>query len=65
MKNQHITNFLNMGNQSSAFEPQPAFTGNGSFEEKIFYGQFGPLVMGEGWVSHHGEHKVERRSWNR
>ena len=34
-----------------------AFTGGGSFGGKISYGAFGPLVMGDGWVSHHGGHK--------
>ena len=27
--------------------------------DEISYGQFGPLIMGEGWVSHHGRHKLE------
>ena len=26
---------------------------------KITFKEFGPKVMGEGWVSHHGKHKVE------
>ena len=36
-----------------------AFTGNGDFGGGISYGKFGPLIMGEGWVSHHGKHKGE------
>ena len=56
----HITNFLNAGKPIIGIRTSThAFNGNGSFGEKISYGQFGPLVMGEGWVNHHGRHKVE------
>ena len=56
----HITNFLNAGKPVIGIRTSThAFTGSGSFGDTISYGQFGPLVMGEGWVSHHGRHKVE------
>ena len=56
----HITEFLNAGKPVIGIRTSThAFTGSGSFGGKISYGQFGPLVMGEGWVSHHGRHKVE------
>ena len=56
----HITEFLNAGKPIIGIRTSThAFTGSGSFGGKISYGQFGPLVMGEGWVSHHGRHKVE------
>jgi type 1 glutamine amidotransferase len=56
----HVTEFLNAGKPVIGIRTSThAFTGSGSFGEKISYGQFGPLIMGEGWVSHHGRHKVE------
>ena len=56
----HVTNFLNEGKPIIGIRTSThAFTGNGNFGEKISYGQFGPLVIGEGWVSHHGKHKKE------
>ena len=56
----YITNFLNAGKPVVGIRTSThAFNGSGSFGEKISYGQFGPLVMGEGWVSHHGKHKGE------
>jgi len=57
---QHITNFLNAGKPVVGIRTSThAFNGSGNFGEKISYGQFGPLVMGEGWVNHHGKHKGE------
>ena len=56
----HITAFLNAGKPVIGIRTSThAFNGNGSFGGKISYGQFGPLVMGEGWVNHHGKHKGE------
>jgi hypothetical protein len=56
----HITAFLNAGKPIIGIRTSThAFTGSGQFGEKISYGQFGPLIMGEGWVSHHGKHKGE------
>ena len=55
-----ITDFMNEGKPIIGIRTSThAFTGNGKFGDKISYGQFGPLIMGEGWVSHHGRHKVE------
>lgn len=56
----HMTAFLNAGKPIIGIRTSThAFTGSGQFGEKISYGQFGPLIMGEGWVSHHGKHKGE------
>ena len=56
----HVTEFLNAGKPVIGIRTAThAFTGGGSFGGKISYGAFGPLIMGEGWVSHHGRHKVE------
>ena len=55
-----VTDFLNAGKPVIGIRTAThAFTGGGSFGGKISYGAFGPLIMGEGWVSHHGRHKVE------
>ena len=57
---QFITDFLNAGKPIIGIRTSThAFNGKGSFGEKISYGQFGPLVIGEGWVNHHGKHKGE------
>ena len=54
----HVTKFLDAGKPVIGIRTAThAFTGGGSFGGKISYGAFGPLVMGEGWVSHHGGHK--------
>jgi hypothetical protein len=56
----HITEFLNAGKPIIGIRTSThAFNGGGKFGDKISYGAFGPLVMGEGWVSHHGGHKRE------
>ncbi len=55
-----VTDFLNAGKPIIGIRTSThAFNGSGSFGGKISYGQFGPLVMGEGWVNHHGKHKGE------
>ena len=57
---QHVTEFLNAGKPIIGIRTAThAFNGSGKFGDKISYGAFGPLVMGEGWVSHHGRHKGE------
>ena len=57
---QYVTEYLNAGKPIIGIRTSThAFTGDGSFGEKISFGQFGPLVIGEGWVSHHGKHKKE------
>ncbi len=56
----HVTDFLNAGKPVIGIRTSThAFTGNGDFGGGISYGKFGPLIMGEGWVSHHGKHKGE------
>ena len=57
---EHITNFLNSGKPVVGIRTSThAFNGGEKFGDKISFGQFGPLIMGEGWVSNHGRHKVE------
>jgi putative heme-binding domain-containing protein len=36
-----------------------AFTGTGSFGDWLPYDDFGIKILGERWVNHHGEHKVQ------
>ena len=56
----HITNFLNEGKPIVGIRTSThAFNGGDQFGDKITYSQFGPLIMGEGWVNHHGKHKGE------
>jgi len=59
----HITKFLNAGKPVIGFRTAThAFTGDGEFgsgDGAISFGQFGRKVLGEQWVSHHGQHKVE------
>lgn len=56
----HITNFLNAGKPVIGFRTAThAFNGAGTFGDGISYGAFGPLILGEGWVNHHGLHKKE------
>ena len=57
---EHITNFLNSGKSVVGIRTSThAFNGGEKLGDKISYSQFGPLIMGEGWVSHHGKHKGE------
>lgn len=58
----HVTKFLNDGKpvigirtSTHAFK----WLNDRSFGGKITFKDFGPKVMGEGWVSHHGKHKKE------
>lgn len=56
----HITNYLNAGKPVIGIRTAThAFTGKGNFGGKIPFGQFGRLILGEQWVSHHGRHKVQ------
>ena len=56
----HITNFLNAGKPVIGIRTSThAFNGGDQFGDKISYSQFGPIIMGEGWVNHHGKHKGE------
>lgn len=53
----HITDFLNAGKPVIGIRTSThAFNGSGSFGN-IPFGQFGRKVLGEQWVSHHGQHK--------
>ncbi len=55
-----ITEYLNEGKPVIGIRTSThAFTGDGSFGGEISYGEFGPLIIGEGWVNHHGKHKKE------
>jgi len=55
----HVTDFLNAGKPVIGIRTAThAFTGGGKFGG-LSYGQFGPKILGEGWVSHHGGHKRE------
>ncbi len=58
----HITQFLNaskpvIGIRTSthAFK----WLNDRTFGDKITFKDFGPKILGEGWVSHHGDHKKE------
>ena len=54
----HVTKFLNAGKPVIGIRTAThAFNGKGDFGKSISYGQFGRLVLGEQWVSHHGGHK--------
>lgn len=53
----YVTNFLNAGKPVIGIRTAThAFQGKGSFGS-IHYGEFGLKVLGETWVSHHGQHK--------
>ena len=53
----HITGFLNAGKPVIGIRTSThAFNGDGSFGG-VAYSQFGRLILGEQWVSHHGAHK--------
>ncbi|MFT5128220.1 MAG: hypothetical protein ACI8W8_001829 [Rhodothermales bacterium] len=55
----HVTAFLNAKKPVIGIRTAThAFNGGGKFGN-ISYGQFGRLVLGEQWVSHHGRHKGE------
>ncbi len=54
----HVTRFLSEGKPVIGIRTAThAFQGSGSFGDAIPYGQFGRLILGEQWVSHHGAHK--------
>jgi hypothetical protein len=55
----HVTAFLNAKKPVIGIRTAThAFNGGGKFGN-IGYGQFGRLVLGEQWVSHHGKHKKQ------
>ena len=54
-----LAEFLNAGKPVIGFRTAThAFTGGGATGE-FKWRQFGPSILGEGWVSHHGRHKVQ------
>src|SRR5690606_22768828 len=56
----HVTKFMNAGKPVIGIRTAThAFNGDGSFGDRISFGQWGRKVLGEQWVSHHGRHKVE------
>ncbi len=55
----HVTDYLNAGKPVIGIRTAThAFSGEGSFGS-LSYNQFGLKVLGEEWVSHHGQHKVQ------
>lgn len=55
----HVTNYLNAGKPVIGTRTAThAFTGPGSFDG-LPYDQFGLKILGETWVSHHGQHAVQ------
>ncbi|TWT64855.1 ThuA domain-containing protein [Allorhodopirellula solitaria] len=55
---EHITQFLNDGKPVIGMRTAThAFTGKGSFGDKIPFGKWGRQILGEQWVNHHGGHK--------
>jgi len=56
----HITKFLNAGKPVIGIRTSThAFNGKGSFGGKISMRAFGPAIIGDGWVNHHGAHKKQ------
>ncbi|MFC0017966.1 PVC-type heme-binding CxxCH protein [Roseibacillus persicicus] len=56
---QILADYLNEGKPVIGFRTSThAFTGDGE-TEGFKWKTFGPRIIGDGWVSHHGKHKVE------
>tara|TARA_R110002049_G_scaffold285698_1_gene466678 strand:- start:52831 stop:57594 length:4764 start_codon:yes stop_codon:yes gene_type:complete len=56
----HITKFLDAGKPIIGIRTSThAFNGDGDFGGSISYAEFGLKVLGEQWVSHHGQHKKQ------
>jgi len=56
---QYVANFLNAGKPVIGTRTAThAFTGKGDFSG-LAYDQFGLKILGETWVSHHGQHAVQ------
>jgi mono/diheme cytochrome c family protein/glucose/arabinose dehydrogenase len=54
-----IADFLNAGKPVIGFRTAThAFTGKGQTDD-FRWSQFGPQILGEGWVNHHGQHKKQ------
>ena len=58
---EHITHFLNAGKPVIGIRTSThAFNFvDRNFGGKITFKEFGPKILGEGWVNHHGRHKKE------
>ena len=57
---EHITKFLNAGKPIIGLRTAThAFRGAGKFGDAVSFDQFGRKILGEEWVSHHGNHKTE------
>ncbi len=55
----YVTDFLNAGKPVIGIRTAThAFNGQGDFGG-ISYGEFGRKILGEQWVNHHGQHKVQ------
>lgn len=55
---EHITKFINEGKPLIGIRTAThAFNGKGTFGGDVSYGMFGRKILGEQWVSHHGQHK--------
>ena len=56
----HVTDFLNAGKPVIGLRTAThAFNGGEKFGDSISFAEWGLKVLGEQWVSHHGNHKVE------
>lgn len=56
----HLTKFMDAGKPIIGIRTAThAFNGKGDFGGKIGFGEWGRKVLGEQWVSHHGEHRRE------
>jgi hypothetical protein len=58
----HITKFLDDGKPVIGIRTSThgfKWLNDRSFGNKITFKEFGPKIMGEGWVSHHGKHKIQ------
>ncbi len=55
----HVTAFLDAGKPVIGIRTAThAFTGGDKFGT-LGYGAFGPTILGDGWVNHHGRHKSQ------
>ncbi|MBL8819988.1 MAG: ThuA domain-containing protein [Planctomyces sp.] len=55
-----VTAYLNSGKPVIGIRTAThAFQGGEKFGDNLTYGEFGLKILGEQWVSHHGNHKVE------
>lgn len=56
----HIANFINAGKPVIGLRTAThAFRGGEKFGDNLTFDQFGRKILGEEWVSHHGNHKSE------